>query len=134
MTGLLSGARRSCRGSLAARVHALLDLCREEVEGEGARRLVGADPLAIQLAALHVQFPVPAKRRATAERDRHGFGDHGAVERLRGGPGHWHPFEKSTATDGRGRVTGTPRPASLFHEEDSKYSSDRLRWRREAFQ
>src|SRR5512138_2763581 len=60
-----------------------LDLLGEQVERQGARRLVGVDPLAVGLAALHVELAVAPEARSTAQGDGHALGDDGAVVGLR---------------------------------------------------
>ena len=74
--------------SVGALCRSLVDLGGEEIEGEGAGRLVGADVLAIDFAALDEELAAGAECGAPAKGDRHVLGDDLAAERLRGWSGH----------------------------------------------
>ena len=71
-------------GSVGAPSRPLDDLGGEEIESDGAGRLVGPDVLAIDFAALDEELAAGAEGRAPAEGDRHLLGDDLALERFRG--------------------------------------------------
>src|SRR5712691_2339750 len=93
--------RRYPGGSLVpALLHPLLDLGGEEVEGEGAGRLVRSHVLTVDLAALHEELPAAADDRAPAERDGNRLGHHLALERLGWGTAHGTVSFERTAVSG----------------------------------
>src|SRR5512143_2096331 len=63
-----------------ARRHPVLDLGAEEVERQGAWRLVRVDVLTIALAALDEELAAGPERDASSQDDRHGLVDHTARE------------------------------------------------------